>query len=47
VPFYYADQSDPGPYPIPPDVAIEGGPNSTGDRHAIIVDRQACRLYEL
>jgi hypothetical protein len=47
VPFVYADQSDPGPYPIPPDVAIEGGPNSTGDRHAIIVDRQACRLYEL
>jgi hypothetical protein len=47
VPFEYAGQSDPGPYPIPPDVAIEGGPNSTRDRHAIIVDRQACRLYEL
>lgn len=47
VPFEYDDQSDPGPYPIPPDVAIEGAPNSTGDRHAIIVDRQACRLYEL
>lgn len=28
-------------------MAIEGGPNSTGDRHAIVVDRQACRLYEL
>jgi hypothetical protein len=47
VPFDYADESDPGPYPIPPDVAIEGGPNSNGDRHAIIVDRAACQLYEL
>jgi hypothetical protein len=47
VPFRWPDQSDPGPYPIPPDVAIEGGPNATGDRHAIIVDRTACRLYEL
>ncbi|MFN2466538.1 MAG: hypothetical protein ABR521_00175 [Gaiellaceae bacterium] len=47
VEFDYADESDPGPYPIPPDVAIEGGPSSSGDRHAIIVDREACRLYEL
>ena len=47
VPFDYADESDPGPYPIPPDVAIEGGPSSSGDRHAIIVDRDTCRLYEL
>jgi hypothetical protein len=45
--FGYADQSDPGPYPIPADVAIEGGPASTGDRHAIVVDRGACKLYEL
>jgi hypothetical protein len=25
--FYYDDESDPGPYPIPPDAAIEGGTN--------------------
>jgi len=47
VQFEYADESDPGPYPIPANVRIEGGPASTGDRHALIVDRDACRLYEL
>ena len=25
VTFNYADESDPGPYPIPPDAPIEGG----------------------
>ncbi len=43
VAFDYADESDRGPYPIPAQVAIEGG----SDRHALIVDRDACRLYEL
>src|SRR5437899_1017903 len=33
VAFQYADESDPGPYPIPPDAPIEGGPNGTSDRH--------------
>jgi hypothetical protein len=47
VSFEYADESDRGPYPIPRNVKIEGGRSSTGDRHAIIVDRSACRLYEL
>jgi hypothetical protein len=45
--FGYADESDRGPYPIPRNVRIEGGRNSDGDRHAIIVDRSACKLYEL
>ena len=45
--FEYADESDRGPYPIPADVKIEGGAGSDGDRHALIVDRDACRLYEL
>jgi hypothetical protein len=40
-------RSDPGPYPIPRNVRIQGGPNSTGDRHTIIVDRDRCTLYEL
>lgn len=44
--FDYADQSDPGPYPIPPNVPIEGGNNSTGDRHALVVQQGACELYE-
>jgi hypothetical protein len=32
VTFDYEDESDPGPYPIPPDAEIEGGSQSTGDR---------------
>ncbi len=47
VSFDYADESDPGPYPIPPDAPIEGGPQGDGDRHILIVDRDAGVLYEL
>jgi hypothetical protein len=47
VDFLYDDESDAGPYPIPGNVAIEGGPAADGDRHALIVDADACRLYEL
>jgi hypothetical protein len=47
VSFDYADESDPGPYPIPRAALIEGGPNADGDRHILIVDTAACRLYEL
>ncbi len=44
---FYAKDSDPGPYPIPPDAPIEGGPTSKEDRHVIVVDRDHGRLYEL
>ena len=47
VTFDYADESDKGPYPIPKTVHIEGGRTSDGDRHALLLDRDACRLYEL
>ncbi len=47
VTFDYADESDAGPYPIPDDVQIEGGANSDGDRHVLLVDVGAKRLYEL
>jgi hypothetical protein len=49
VAFEYADESDRGPYPIPANVPIEGQPAhaNDGDRHALIVDRDSCRLYEL
>ncbi|MGH9225459.1 MAG: carbohydrate binding domain-containing protein [Acidimicrobiales bacterium] len=47
VSFDYADESDPGPYPVPANAPIEGGPNSSGDRHVLVVDRDACRLWEL
>jgi hypothetical protein len=43
----YPDESDPGPYPIPPDAPIEGGPDSKGDRHVIVIDKDNNRLYEL
>ena len=47
--FEYADESDKGPYPIPANVPIEGQPSGSndGDRHALIVDRDSCKLYEL
>lgn len=45
--FYYPDESDPGPYPIPPDALIEGGPDSEGDRHILLVDKDKCILYEI
>jgi hypothetical protein len=45
--FTYADESDPGPYPVPPNAPIEGGAASTGDRHVIVVDDATCTLYEL
>lgn len=43
----YGSESDPGPFPIPLDAPIEGGPSSTGDRHVIVVDRYRCELFEL
>jgi hypothetical protein len=42
----YGDESDAGPYPIPPHAPIEGGPSSKGDRHVIVIDRDNNRLYE-
>jgi len=47
VSFEYADESDRVRYPIPRHVHIEGGAHATGDRHAILVDKSTCRLYEL
>ena len=47
VSFTYASESDKGPYPIPPNPPIEGGPNSHGDRHILIINRDQCKLYEL
>jgi len=47
VTFEYVEDSDPGPYPIPPDAPIEGGPDSDGDRHILALDLDNCMLYEL
>jgi hypothetical protein len=43
VAFDYDDESDHVGYPIPASPKIEGG----SDRHILMVDRDACRLYEL
>ena len=43
----YGDESDPGPYPVPSDAPVEGGPTGTGDRHVIVIDRDNWKLYEL
>lgn len=47
VTFEYADESDPGPYPVPPDAPIEGGEKSDGDRHVLVLDPKNNKLYEL
>jgi hypothetical protein len=43
----YAGESDQGPYPVPPNAPIEGGANSNGDRHVLVVDRDNWKLYEM
>ena len=46
VTFDYADESDPGPYPIPASPKVEGD-GAAGDRHLLMVDLRACKLWEL
>jgi hypothetical protein len=47
VSFDYTDESDPGPYPIPGNAPIEGGSDSDGDRHIIVLDKDNWTLYEM
>jgi hypothetical protein len=47
VTFEYKDESDPGPYPVPPDAVVEGGPAAAGDRHVLVIDTDDWILYEL
>lgn len=47
VTFDYAEESDPGPYPIPRNAPIEGGADADGDRHVLVLDRTHWKLYEL
>ena len=41
--FYYPDESDAGPYPIPDNPLIEYG----SDHHILVVDTDDCILYEI
>jgi hypothetical protein len=44
----FADESDPGPEPIPSNALIEGYPKpGNGDRHVLVLDKDGCWLYEL
>jgi len=47
VSFLYDDESDSGPYPIPPDAPVEGGENADGDRHVLVLQEKSCILYEM
>jgi len=47
VTFEYDAESDHAGYPVPPNVPIEGGSASAGDRHVLVVDHDNCVLYEL
>lgn len=42
----YGSESNPGPYPIPPDAPVEGA-GEEGDRHVLVLQEGACKLYEL
>ncbi|MGI8434098.1 MAG: hypothetical protein ACR2LE_05095 [Nocardioidaceae bacterium] len=44
--FRYASESDYVRFPLGADTLIEGGRHADGDRHAVVVDRSRCRLYE-
>jgi hypothetical protein len=39
----YSAESDPGPYPIPPDARVQAG----SDLHLIVIDSGNCKLYEM
>ncbi len=44
---WYGNESDPGPFPVPANAPIEGGPASDGDRHVLVLENGSCTLYEL
>jgi hypothetical protein len=44
----YGSESDPGPYPVPPNAPIEGaGRTGNGDKHVLVVQEGTCVLYEM
>jgi hypothetical protein len=47
VSFEFRRESDRRKYPLPRNAPIEGGPDSDGDRHVLVIERDRCRLYEL
>jgi hypothetical protein len=44
--FQTSDESDPGPYPFPANALVEGGADSGGDMHVLVIDTGTCTLFE-
>jgi hypothetical protein len=44
--FGYSGESDPGPYPFPKNALVEGGADSGGDMHVLVIQEGSCELYE-
>jgi hypothetical protein len=42
----FPEESDPGPYPIPPNAPVEGA-GAEGDEHVLVLQKGSCKLYEL
>jgi hypothetical protein len=42
----FGAESEPGPYPVPPGAPVEGA-GEEGDRHVLVLQTRACKLYEL
>ena len=42
----FGEESNPGPYPIPPSAPVEGA-GEEGDRHVLVLQTGSCKLYEL
>jgi hypothetical protein len=42
----FGEESDPGPYPVPASAPVEGA-GEEGDRHVLVLQTGACKLYEL
>ncbi len=42
----YGAESEPGPYPVPLNAPVEGA-GEEGDRHVLVLQTHACKLYEL
>jgi hypothetical protein len=41
-----SSESDPGPYPIPPNAPVEPGPAGS-DKHVLVLEQETCKLYEI
>lgn len=43
----WGKESNPGPYPVPPDPPVEKAEEAGGDKHVLVLQEGSCKLYEL